>query len=72
MAAALLLKSGREMKLFNFKRNKAAQRFYLLPGQGGTAYRRKQRFILTCAVIVGLALAAILGVLMYFLDKPKL
>jgi hypothetical protein len=72
MAAVRLLKSAHRMKLFNFKRNKAAQRFYLLPGQGGTAYRRKQRFILMWAIIVALAVAAILGVLMYFLDKPKL
>jgi hypothetical protein len=59
------------MKLFNFKRNKEAQRFYLLPGQGGAAFRRKQRFILTWAIIVGLAVSAGLAVLMYFLDKPK-
>jgi hypothetical protein len=60
------------MKLFNFKRAKAAQRFYLLPGQGGAAYRRKQRFILTWAIIVGLAVAAVLGALMFFLNQPKL
>jgi hypothetical protein len=60
------------MRWFNFKRNKETERFYLLPGQGGEAYRRKQKFILTWAIIVGLAVAAILGVLMYFLDKPKL
>ena len=59
------------MKLFNFKRNKEAQRFYLLPGQGGAAFRRKQRFILTWAIIVGLAVAAGLAVLMYFLNTPK-
>ena len=59
------------MKLFNFKRNKEAQRFYLLPGQGGAAYRRKQRFILTWAAIVGMAVAAVLGALMYFLNQPK-
>jgi hypothetical protein len=59
------------MKLFNFKRNKEAQRFYLLPGQGGAAFRRKQRFILTWAIIVGLAVSSGLAALMYFLDKPK-
>ena len=59
------------MKLFNFKRDKESQRFYLLPGQGGAAYRRKQRFILTWSILVGLAVAAVLGALMYFLDKPK-
>jgi hypothetical protein len=59
------------MGIFNFKRNKEAERFYLLPGQGGAAYRRKQRFILTWAIIVGLALSVTLGVLMYFMNRPK-
>jgi hypothetical protein len=59
------------MKLFHFKRSKESQRFYLLPGQGGAAYRRKQRFILTWAAIVGIAVAGILGVAMYFLNQPK-
>ena len=66
-----MLKSALEMSLFNFKRNKEAERFYLLPGQGGAAYRRKQRFILTWAIIVGLAVAAGLGALMYFMNQPK-
>jgi len=57
--------------MFGFKRNKANERFYLLPGQGGAAFRRKQRFILKWSVVVGLILSAILGVLMYFLNKPK-
>ena len=59
------------MRLFHFKHNKANERFYLLPGQGGAAYRRKQRLLLTWAIIVGLAVSALLGALMYFLDQPK-
>lgn len=59
------------MKLFPFKRDKPAQRFYLLPGQGGAAYRRKQRFILTCSIIVGLAVSAGLVALIFFLNQPK-
>jgi hypothetical protein len=58
--------------MFGFKRNKETERFYLLPGQGGRAYRRKQKFMLTWAVVVGLLVAAALGTLMYFLNKPKL
>ncbi len=53
------------------KRNKEAERFYLLPGQGGQAYRRKQKFLLTCSVVVGLVVSAVLGALMYFLNKPR-
>jgi hypothetical protein len=58
--------------MFGFKQNKETERFYLLPGQGGHAFRRKQRRILICSIIVGLALAAFLVVLMYFLNKPRL
>jgi hypothetical protein len=57
--------------MFGFKRNKATERFYLLPGQGGAAFRRKQKFILAWSIAVGLALAALLGALMYFLNKPR-
>jgi hypothetical protein len=57
--------------MFGFKRNKETERFYLLPGQGGAAFRRKQKFILAWSIAVGLALAALLGALMYFLNKPR-
>jgi len=57
--------------MFGFKRNKEAERFYLLPGQGGEAFRRKQRFILRWSILVGLILAAAMGALMYFLNKPR-
>jgi hypothetical protein len=59
------------MSLFRSKRNKEPERFYLLPGQGGAAYRRKQKFILAWAIVVGLLVAAALGALMYFLNQPK-
>jgi len=57
--------------MFGFKRNKQNERFYLLPGQGGAAYRRKQRFILKWSIVVGLIVSAVLGALMYYLNKPK-
>ena len=58
--------------MFGSKRNKDTERFYLLPGQGGQAYRRKQKLLLKWSVIVGLALAAVLGGLLYWLNRPKL
>lgn len=58
------------MSLFNFKRNKTNERFYLLPGQGGAAYRRKQKFLLAWSIVVGLLVSGILGALMYFLNRP--
>jgi len=57
--------------MFGFKRNKETERFYLLPGQGGKAFRRKQKFILAWSIVVGLALAALLVAVMYFLNKPR-
>jgi hypothetical protein len=56
---------------FRNKRNKEAERFYLLPGQGGQAFRRKQRFLLKWSIVVGLLVAAVMGALMYFLNKPS-
>ncbi len=57
--------------MFGLKRNKATERFYLLPGQGGAAFRRKQKFILAWSIVVGLVLAGLLGAVMYFLNKPR-
>ena len=57
------------MGLFT-KRNKEPERYYLLPGQGGAAYRRKQKFILKWATVVGLLVSVILGALMYWLNHP--
>jgi hypothetical protein len=71
VAAARVIVSANQMSWFRPKRNKETERFYLLPGQGGAAYRRKQKFLLTCAIIVGLAVSAALGALMYFLNMPK-
>lgn len=59
-----------EMGLFNTKRNKEAERFYLLPGQGGAAYRRKQVFILKWSIVVGLIVSVALGSVMYYLNRP--
>jgi len=58
------------MGLFNFKRNKETQRFYLLPGQGGAAYRRKQRYIFKWSLLIGLILSVVLGALMAWLNRP--
>ena len=46
------------------------ERYYLLPGQGGSSYRRKQRFILKTAILVGVVVSAILAVVMFFMYRP--
>jgi hypothetical protein len=45
------------------------ERFYLLPGQGGSSYRRKQKFILKSAIVVGVVVSAILAAIMYFMYR---
>jgi hypothetical protein len=56
--------------LFNSKSNKEAERFYLLPGQGGAAYRRKQIYILKWSILVGLIVSGVLVAMMYYLNRP--
>jgi len=49
-----------------FFRNREKERFYLLPGQGGSASRRKHRFFLIWAIVFGLfASAAFAGMLIF-------
>jgi hypothetical protein len=50
------------------KDEKESRRFYLLPGMGGTAWRRKQNSILRWTVIAALAASAFLGALFYWLN----
>jgi len=40
-------------------------RYYLLPGQGGSSYRRKQRFILKTALIVGAVVSLLFAGIMF-------
>ncbi len=51
--------------------DKERKRSYLLPGMGGRARRHKQNLILTCSIIIGLGVAVILAVLMYWLNRLK-
>jgi len=54
----------------NDKAAKEKQRFYLLPGMGGRAYRRKQSLILKYSLLVGLLISAAIGFVFYLLNKP--
>jgi len=54
------------------KKDKPRERFYLLPGQGGRNYYRKQRVILGWAILVALICGALLAVVMWWLSRPKL
>lgn len=59
--------------MFWTRDNKAAKerkRFYLLPGMGGRAYRRKQKFILKYSVAVGLLVSLLIAIVLYLLNRP--
>jgi hypothetical protein len=47
------------------------QRFYLLPGQGGRAYRRKQWLILCWSIFAALLVAGVMAALMYWLNRAR-
>jgi hypothetical protein len=57
--------------MFRSKHDKEHKRYDLLPGQGGRAHRRKQKFILKWSVIAALIVSAILAAAMYWLNRPQ-
>jgi hypothetical protein len=50
-------------------REKEPERYYLFPGMGGRAARRKQMMMLKAGVAVGLVIAGILVLFLYFLHN---
>ncbi len=53
--------------MFGLKRDK--ERYYLLPGMGGSNLRRKQRLILQWSLAAGLCVSAILACVLYWLSN---
>jgi hypothetical protein len=49
-----------------FNRDKEPQRFYLFPGQGGRALRQKRKTMFLWSLTVGLAVSAMLALVIYF------
>jgi hypothetical protein len=65
---ALVLESRSAVKnIFSFlsAKDKPRERFYLLPGQSGRAYRRKQQFILKCSLAVGVIVSALFALALW-------
>ncbi len=58
--------------MFRSKVDKEPERFYLLPGQGGRAARRKHLYFLKWSVIAALGMSAILALVMYLLNRLSL
>jgi hypothetical protein len=52
-----------------FGRNKEQQRFYLLPGMGGRALRKKQRLFLRWSIAIGLVVSAIMAGFLYLISR---
>ena len=55
--------------MFRSKPDKEPERYYLLPGMGGRAARRKQIFFWKWSIIAGLGISVILAALMYLLNR---
>ena len=56
-------------RMFPSKPNKEPERYYLLPGQGGRAARRKQTFFWKWSIVAALGISAILAALLYLLNR---
>jgi hypothetical protein len=52
-----------------FKPDREKDRYYLLPGMGGRALRRKQKVILSWTAVAGLATASVVGAILYLMNR---
>jgi heme/copper-type cytochrome/quinol oxidase subunit 2 len=50
-------------------KNREEHRYYLLPGMG-KANRRKHSLYLRWAVVVGLIISIVIGIIIYFAQRP--
>ncbi len=57
--------------MFGSRKNKEEHRYYLLPGMGRSNRRRHAQFV-RWAVVVGLIISALLGLLLYVLNNPRI
>ena len=52
-----------------FQRDKERERFYLLPGMGGKAMRRKRKIMLQWAIVAGLFVSVVLASILYWMHN---
>jgi hypothetical protein len=57
--------------VFFRKKHRSHERYYLLPGQGGRNYYRKQQRFRRWAIAVGLFFGALLGAAMWLLSRQR-
>ncbi len=58
-------------RLLGFERNKEHRRFYLLPGMGGRALRRKHRRFLGWSIAIGLVVSGVLAWILFVLSCQR-
>jgi hypothetical protein len=69
VAADCMLEHWRKQKrMFFSKGNREHERYYLLPGQGGPAARRKQKYFLKWAIVACLIFCALMALVMYLFN----
>jgi hypothetical protein len=54
-----------------FVRDKEKDRFYLLPGMGGRALRRKRKVILQWSIAAGLFASGVVAWILYLISHQK-
>jgi hypothetical protein len=54
-----------------FKKDKEKERFYLLAGMGGRAYRRKQNAFLAWSVLAGLLVSLVVALTFYYFSQQR-
>jgi hypothetical protein len=52
-----------------FERDKERDRFYLLPGMGGRARRRKELRFLRWSIAAGLVVSGIVAIILYLISR---
>jgi hypothetical protein len=56
--------------VFN-RKHKPRERFYLLPGQGGRNYRRKQKVFMRWTYAAGLCFGTLLAAVLWWFSRPR-
>lgn len=53
------------------KKDKERHRFYLLPGMGGRALKRKHQMVLRWTIAAGLFVSAFVAIMLYFMNRVR-
>ncbi len=55
--------------MFWSEKDREKDRYYLLPGMGGKAFRRKRRLILRWTLAAGILVSALVACILYLLSR---